>query len=213
MPTKPQVIPPKPANSFNHIDLRPMEEHVSKADKEASPANMPSSSRPPEPAQEHRDTPTAKGKEIQSAGQALEEAHENDTVESARGIFERQLVLFTARSKPLQPLLAKTATPALPTIPATPKPAKAVASIVPVHTTANNPEVVTRPDQTQPPRKRPLSTPPSAPQTRLVDKSLWIYVSNSQRLLGKRGWTRNHDSWQSQLEGETGPVQLPVELR
>ena len=70
-----------------------------------------------------------------------------------------------------------------------------------------------------PPLLKPVSTPQTAPRaslaprTKVVDKSLWIYVSNIGLPARRRGWRETHPSWQTQLATELGLLHLPVDLR
>jgi hypothetical protein len=69
----------------------------------------------------------------------------------------------------------------------------------------NRPPIIpTVATQQIPPALRQPPPPLPAVTTRAVDKSLWIYVSNTSLQNGKRGWRYNRDTWRDQLFGELG---------
>jgi hypothetical protein len=67
--------------------------------------------------------------------------------------------------------------------------------------------------QQSPPAPHAAPAPLRAPTTAVVDKSLWIYVSNAQLPGRRRGWQASNTSWRNQLVSELGMPHLPVNLK
>ena len=128
-----------------------------------------------------------KGKERMSkpAPQSLET--EDTQNESADSILARQIALnasqpslrkaaiVTPQHQPPAPGAAQTSTPA-------PTTAAATAAAAALRA---------------PPTQPAAPTPPRAPATAVVDKSLWIYVSNAQLPGRRRGWQASNTSWRN----------------
>ena len=163
----------------------------------------------------------------------------DDVLETADLILQRQVAL-TVSPPPSTPLVKKV-TPHCPLVAllAPNAPPNASAPKVYHHAaTTSPPKSVAPMAATQPPAttlqggasgKLASSPPPKpgpsqaprpqatlatkAPATTVVDKSLWIYVSNVRLTHGRRGWTEAGTDWSTQLVHEMGGANLKSDLR
>jgi hypothetical protein len=153
--------------------------------------------------------PIGKGKYLMGEGQASEKPPNLDKLETAMDIMARQVGIFNARFKPVATFLTKPNAPPPPTSQALPvknttPPTQAITKTVqvdagdtqkPTPPTRDPTKLTTGAPQAQPKVVAPTTNAGTPPTPAAVDKSLWIYVSNTSLPGRRRGWTAAQANW------------------
>jgi glucan-binding YG repeat protein len=160
-------------------------------------AAEPSSSRQRQPALRTIQPQTAKGKEVRGPAPQTGTDPDNTPVEPAQSIMDRQVVLYAARAPHKKLTWAQVVTPTPSTHPPHSKPPTVRNPTPPTPNTQRTPVTTASPTLAHTPTNRPPLPAVHANRTGVVDKSLWIYVSNTTLPSRKRGWVRNSDSWRA----------------